>query len=505
MTDTTAGQTATGGHITGFGSKGYRTYVLIALMLVYTLNFIDRTLISVVAQPIINTFQLNDTQWGLLSGPPFALFYAAMGIPIAMWADRANRVMIIALCIIIWSVMTALCGVAAGFIWLLIFRVGVAVGEAGCTPPANSLITDYYPPKSRAGALGIYSMGVTLGGVLAQLFGGTIAGIKGADFGNWIGSIGLGGLFGNLDWSTVEGWRIAFVAVGAPGVLIAIILMFTIKEPPRGYSDPPSARGNGKAPFFDAFREFATKPTFWWLSLGAALVAFVGYGLISFQAPFLQRVHGIDVRDAAVLYGAPLAAVAAFGTFLGGFISEKLEGRFSTISAWLPGVGLLIAIPAYVGAFFAPTIEIAFGLWIIAGTMHYAYLSSQYMVGTAIVSPQSRATTIAVLLLIVSLIGNGIGPLFVGAMSDFFMSEEISKAGLSAFADSFNPRLCGTDPAALGAEGPELCRAYANGLRHSMAATVLVFIAAAICYFMAARSFMKDKYNPDAPTAGMGA
>ncbi|CAN0585341.1 unnamed protein product, partial [Laminaria digitata] len=139
MTDTTAGQTATGGHITGFGSKGYRTYVLIALMLVYTLNFIDRTLISVVAQPIINTFQLNDTQWGLLSGPPFALFYAAMGIPIAMWADRANRVLIIALCIIVWSVMTALCGVASGFIWLLVFRVGVAVGEAGCTPPANSL------------------------------------------------------------------------------------------------------------------------------------------------------------------------------------------------------------------------------------------------------------------------------------------------------------------------------------------------------------------------------
>ena len=121
------------------------------------------------------------------------------------------------------------------------------------------------------------------------------------------------------------------------------------------------------------------------------------------------------------------------------------------------------------------------------------------------VKPMHLFLAIAVLLLIVSLIGNGIGPLFVGAMSDFFMSEEISKAGLSAFADSFNPRLCGTDPAALGAEGPELCRAYANGLRHSMAATVLVFLGAAICYFMAARSFMKDKYNPEAPTAGMGA
>ncbi|MBR9807030.1 MAG: MFS transporter [Alphaproteobacteria bacterium] len=504
MTDTTAGQSNTGGHITGFGSKGYRTYVLIALMLVYTLNFIDRTLISVVAQPIINTFQLNDTQWGLLSGPPFALFYAAMGIPIAMWADRANRVMIIALCIIIWSVMTALCGMATAFIWLLVFRVGVAIGEAGCTPPANSLITDYYPPKSRAGALGIYSMGVTLGAVLAQLFGGSIAGIKGEDFGNWIGSLGLGGLFSGIDWSTVEGWRIAFVVVGAPGVIIALILMFTIKEPPRGYSDPPSANSGKKAPFFDAFREFASKPTFWWLSLGAALVAFVGYGLISFQAPFLQRVHGIGVRDAAVLYGAPLAAVSAVGTFLGGYISEKLEGRFPTIAAWLPGAGLMIAVPAYIAAFFAPSLQVAFGLWVIAGIAHYLYLSGQYMVGTAIVSPQSRATTIAVMLLIISLIGNGIGPLFVGAMSDFFMGQEISKAGLSALADTFNPRLCGTDPAALGADGPELCRAYANGLRYSMAATVLFFVVAAGCYFMASRSFARDRYNPDMPASGMG-
>lgn len=501
MTDTTAEQHQ--GHTTGFGTKGYRTYVLLSLMLVYTLNFIDRTLISVVAQPIINEFQLNDTQWGLLSGPPFALFYALMGIPIAMWADRANRVVIITLCIIIWSVMTALCGVASGFIWLLIFRVGVAVGEAGCTPPANSLITDYYPPRSRAGALGIYSMGVTIGGVLAQLFGGTIAGIQGEDFGAWLGTIGLGGLFPGIDWSTVGGWRIAFVVVGLPGVLIALIVLLTIKEPPRGYSDPPSLDSQTKAGFFDAFREFGKKPTFWWLSLGAALVAFVGYGLINFQAPFLQRVHGIGVRDAAVLYGAPLAAVAAGGTFLGGFLSEKLEGRFPRVAAWLPGVGLLISVPFYIAAFFAPTLSMAFMLWIVAAIAHYAYLGAQYTVGTAIVSPKSRATTISVLLLIVSLIGNGIGPLFVGAMSDFFMGMEINSAGLSSMAADFNPRLCSTDPTSLGESGPELCRAYANGLRYSMAATVLFMILAAASYFMAAVSFERDRYRGDVPAAGM--
>ncbi|WP_084399762.1 spinster family MFS transporter [Henriciella aquimarina] len=491
------------GHLTGFGTKGYRSFVLISLMLVYTLNFIDRTLITVVAQPIINTFELSDTQWGLLAGPPFAIFYALMGIPIAMWADRANRVVIISLCIVIWSVMTALCGVATAFLWLLIFRVGVAVGEAGCTPPANSIITDYFPPKSRAGALGIYSMGVTIGGVLAQLFGGMIAGMQGADFGNWIASIGLGGLFSGVDWTQVQGWRLAFLIVGLPGVLVGLIILLTMKEPPRGYSDPPSAREAETTGFFEAFREFGKKTTFWWLSLGAALVAFVGYGLISFQAPFLQRVHGIGVRDAAVLYGAPLAAIAAGGTFLGGFLSEKLEDRFPTVAAWLPGVGLIISVPAYVGAFFAPTLSIAFVLWAIAAITHYAYLGAQYTVGTAIVSPQSRATTISVLLLIVSLIGNGIGPLFVGTLSDFFMGHEIAKAGLSELAAGFNPRLCGTDPAAIGANGPELCQAYADGLRNSMAATAVFLVAAGACYFMAARYFSRDRYNPHTPAAGM--
>ena len=162
------------GHLTGYGTPGYRNYVLLLLMLVYTLNFIDRTLIAVVAQPIIDSFGLTDAQWGLLYGPPFAIFYALMGLPIALWADRGNRVKIIAVCIVLWSLMTALCGLAAGFLALLAFRIGVAVGEAGCTPPANSIIGDYFIARKRATAIGIYSMGVTLGGVLANLFGGCL-------------------------------------------------------------------------------------------------------------------------------------------------------------------------------------------------------------------------------------------------------------------------------------------------------------------------------------------
>jgi MFS family permease len=250
--------------------------VLMALTLVYTLNFVDRSVITVIAQPIIETFKLTDTQWGLLTGPPFAIFYAVMGIPIAMWADRSNRVFIIAFCVVIWSLMTVFCGLAASFIWLLLFRIGVAIGEAGCTPPANSLITDYYPPRSRASALGIYGMGVTIGGLLAQLFVGLVGKVTGSHYGKLFESVGLGPLFQGVDWASVEGWRMTFIIVGLPGVLIALVFWLSVREPPRGYSEPKGKPAGEKAGFAEAMKEIGSKPTFWTLSLGAALVAFVG-------------------------------------------------------------------------------------------------------------------------------------------------------------------------------------------------------------------------------------
>jgi hypothetical protein len=197
------------------------------------------------------------------------------------------------------------------------------------------------------------------------------------------------------------------------------------------------------------------------------------------------------------LYGAPLAAVAAFGTFLGGYLIEKLSGRYQSVVAWLPAVGLLIAVPAYVAAFFSPSLSAAFGLWLVAGTAHYMYLGSQYSIATSIVSPRSRATTVAMLLLIVSLIGNGIGPLFTGAMSDFFMAREIRLAGLSDMAAAFNPRLCAAQIADLGETGPALCQAYADGLRQSMAATACFFILAAGFFLLAARTYAHDRYAPE--------
>ncbi|MGC6499653.1 MAG: spinster family MFS transporter [Henriciella sp.] len=470
----------------GFGTKPYRSYVLLVLMVVYTLNFVDRTLIAVVAQPIIESFNLSDAEWGLLYGPPFALFYAAMGLPIAMWADKSNRVRIITLCIILWSVMTALCGLAAGFMTLLFFRIGVAVGEAGCTPPANSIIGDYYRPMSRATALGIYSMGVTIGSVLANLFGGPIAAMQGEDFGAMLSAIGLGFMFGGLDWANIEGWRIAFVVVGLPGVLIAALVYYTVKEPPRGYSDPPGAEHVEQASLKDTLRELSQKPSFWWMTIGASLVAFVGYGLVSFQAPFLQREHGIDVREAAVNYGAPLSAMAALGTFLGGWLTEKLSARSPTAVAWLPAVGLFLAIPFYIGAFFSSDLVMVFILWSVAATCHYAYLGAQYNIGQGVVSNRSRATAIAILLIVVSIIGNGVGPYFVGFFSDFFMSSHLSGAeGLTLAA-------CKAKDGLEAAQLAVCAEASSAGLKQSISLTVCWFLIAGGCFLMSARTLKQD-------------
>jgi MFS family permease len=493
MADVTADR-AGGAETAGYGSKPYRGYVLTLLVLVYTLNFIDRNLLSVIAQPVIDEFNLSDSQYGFLNGPPFAIFYALMGIPIAMAADRFNRVWIIALCISIWSIMAALCGLATSFAFLLMARIGVAIGEAGCTPPANSLIGDYFTPRNRVNALGIFSMGVTIGGALSNAFGGPIAtGLHGPAVAALLEAWGWTWALNALDWSQVEGWRVAFVVIGAPGVILALIVLFTMREPPRGYSDPPGAQRVEKASFKDTLRELSAKPTFWMMAMGAALTALVGYGLAGFQAPMAQRVHGISPGEFALRFGLPLSLFAAFGTFLGGFLIERFSPRFPNAVAWVPGLGLLLAIPFYLAAFFMPTerLDLALALWAVAAVLHYAYLGSQYTIGQGVVSTRSRASAIAVLLLTVALIGNGLGPQIVGWLSDAFMSMQIAQAGMG---DVLTNDICrARDLSALAEDQRAVCQsAYGEGLRLSMAATSLIFIPAGLFFIMSARTLQRD-------------
>ena len=498
MVEATAGTAAPSASSAGaqsYGAPAYRGYVLFLLTLVYTLNFIDRNLLSVIAQPVIGAFNLSDSQYGFLNGPPFAIFYALMGIPIAMAADRYNRVAIIALCIAIWSVMAALCGFATSFLFLLMARIGVAIGEAGCTPPANSLIGDYFKASSRANALGIYAMGVTIGAALANAFGGPIAtGLNGASVSQWLDGAGLAALFAPVDWTQVEGWRLAFIIIGAPGVLVALLVLFTIKEPPRGYSDAPGMQRHEKAGFIETLRELMGKPTFWSMAMAASLTALVGYGLGGFQAPMAQRVHGIDPGTFALQFGVPLSLFAAAGTFLGGFLVEKLTPRFPTAVAWLPALGLILCVPLYEIAFFMPTEQLSLARWVwCAGAMlHFIYLGSQYTIGQGVVSMRSRASAIAILLLAIALIGNGLGPQIVGWLSDMFMSMQL--AALDP-AGALSADICRARAAV--AQLPQaqqaICQtAYGEGLRQSMAATALIFIPAGAFFLLSALTLKKD-------------
>lgn len=459
------GLTATG---QAFGTPDYRNYVLVTLLLAYTLNFIDRILIQVLSEPIINEFSLKDWQFGLLSGFGFAFLYTIAGIPIARLAERVNRVRIIAVSIVIWSVMTALCGLAGSFISLLIFRVGVGIGEAGLTPPANSIIADYFPPRSRARALAVYAMGVTLGGVLAAAFGGPIA--------------------------EAFSWREAFMLLGIPGILVGVLVWFSIKEPPRGYSDPvgtPKLEGFG---FVETLRSLGGNRSYWLNVTAATIIAFVGYGISSFQGSFFARAYDLNVSQVATQFLVPLGLAAAGGTFLSGFLTERLSARFGTAVAWLPGWGLILCVPFYWFGFGSSDTVTAFWLLLVGAILHYSYLGAQYTICQGVVGARSRATAIAIMLFVVNFIGYGGGPLVVGLLSDFYAGSFLAA---SPYAAELTIPMCKGDGATLLATLGEAKATFctqmnAEGLRQSLKLVVLLFVAAGLFYLWTSRTLHKD-------------
>lgn len=481
-------------HGRNIGSAAYRRYVVLSLLGVYTLNFIDRQLLGVMAQPIIAQFDLTDTQYGFLNGPPFALFYALMGIPLAMAADRWNRVRILALCIALWSVMTALCGLATGFVFLLIARIGVAIGEAGCTPPANSIIGDYFRPGDRARAIGTYTMGVPIGGALASFIGGPAAQLSDERVRGLLDIFGLGSLPDILQWGEGFGWRFVFLALGVPGIVVAVIVLLTMREPPRGASDPPGAPKQDRAGFGETLQLLRGKRSFWVMCLGAGLTALVGYGHFAFQAPMMQRLHGMPPGEFALRFGGPLALAAAGGTWLGGYLSDRLTPRSPAVIAWLPAVALLTAVPFYITAFHMPgdRMGLTFAVWLVAAVVHYSYASAQFTISQSLVPSRSRASTIAILLLIIALVGNGIGPQLVGLLSDTFMRYALDASGFGAALDTATCRA--RDLSALAPELREVCtRAYGVGLQRSMTVTTLIFVPAALCYWLSSRWLQQDR------------
>jgi MFS family permease len=506
MTATTAPGAAGSdqGHITGFGSMPYRSYVLTALTVIYILNFVDRGLLGVVAPDVMADLALSDTQFSLLVGLAFTVLYTTVGIPLAHMAETRNRVTIMAICVALWSLMTALCGLATsitvggvmigGFWVLLLFRVGVGVGEAGCTPPANSLIADYYPPKQRSSALGYYAMGVTLGTMLANVVAGFV--LKYSD--PIIGFLKL------EDWwpFMAVGWRIAFVAVGLPGLIVAVVLRMTVKEPPRGYTDPPGTVRREKASFKEGMRELASKPAFWLMASGATIAAFCGYGISSFQTVFLTRMHGITTSDAALLINTPVAFSSALGTFFTGWLAMKIYTRYPGGIAWLPAAGLALSIPFYLFAFSSQNLWWALAGLVIGGFVKYGYLAAQYTIGQGVVSAQVRATATAILLFIVNLIGYSLGPFFIGALSDIFFRGDVAQIGVGVGelvkASQCHPRIIGD----LASELQAVCgEVYSPALQKSMLITSAIYLGSSFFFLLTWRRLSKDMVsrNPAAP------
>ncbi|MCC5887251.1 MAG: MFS transporter [Gammaproteobacteria bacterium] len=371
-------------------SRGYRHYVLGVLLFVYAINILDRQILGILMEPIRLELDLNDTQLGFLSGIAFALFYATLGIPIARLADRTSRTGVIAICVAAWSAMTAVCGLAQNFWQLLAARIGVAVGEAGGSPPSHSLLADYFKEHERATALGIFSIGGPLGVMIGLFVGG------------WMN-----------EW---VGWRWTFVLVGLPGVLVALVVWLTVREPPKGVLDgqaPPE-----QSSVTEVFRFMWSQRAFRLMALGASLQAFVGYGLVQWYPVFFIRVHGMGTGELGTWLALIFGIGGGIGTFFGGYLADRLAHRTRRWYLWLPMIGTALGTPFYLGVFFSPTAAGAFLFLMIPAVLANCFLGPVFSSTQGLVPAHMRATAAAVLLFIINIIGLGLGPQIVGLLSD---------------------------------------------------------------------------------------
>ncbi len=372
-------------------SPGYLRYVLGLLFLVYVVNFIDRQILSILLPAIKADLALPDSLLGLLSGTTFGIFYATLGFPIARLADLYSRKWVIAVCLAVWSGFTALCGVATGFASLLAFRTGVGVGEAGGSPPAHSLISDYFPPERRATALGIFALGVPVGIMVGFLAGGWMA--------------------------QTLGWRRAFMVVGVPGVVLAAIVAFTVREPRRGHSEglhsegtPPSAA--------EALRFLFSSRAFRHLSLASALYAFVGYSVVNWAPSFLARTHEMPVGAIGTWLAFVFGVGGGIGNYLGGVLSDRWARHDERGRAYLPALSMILGLPFALAVYVVDDATAAVLLLAIPAGAGLMYQAPAFAITQSLATPKMRASAAAILIFVISIIGLALGPLTTGLLSD---------------------------------------------------------------------------------------
>lgn len=380
---------------------------MVLLLMVYVLNFLDRQIVNILAEPIREELGLADWQLGMMTGTAFAVFYALAGIPIARYAEKGNRPLIIAIATACWSGFTILCGFANSFWQMLIFRFGVGIGEAGGVPPSHSLISDYAPREKRAAALAFFHMGLPLGALCGLALGGLVA--------------------------DAYGWRYAFVVAGLPGLIVAVAILFGLPEPRKlGAEVGRIAPERPQSTIGETFRLLLAKRTFRHFLIGATLISTVTYAHQAFAAPFFFRVHGeqlaligdkVGLGPGGLLgvsLGLMTGVAGALGLWLGGKLADrgalKSAGAYGTVTA----VSLGLFFPVQILAFLLPDASFALAAFAPSILLASMWIGPVQATIQSVAPPHMRATASAILLLAINLIGLGCGPLLLGLLSDAF-------------------------------------------------------------------------------------
>ena len=395
-------------------------YALFVLAAIYIFNYIDRLLMAILIEPVKAEFGISDTGIGLLSGVTFAVFYTLFGFPLGRLSDRIGRKPVIALSCIAWSLMTMFCGLAGSFLMLVVARIGVAIGEAGGTAPSMAMVSDLYPPERRSTALSVLMLGSSLGAV----FG-----------------LGLGG------WIAQHyGWRFAFVVIGAPGIFLGLLLMFTVRAPkPAQLVASPEV---GREDWRSTMRLLFQTPSFLWIVLTGGSAAIAGYAIGTWSPSFLIRSHGLSLQNAGLLVGVVGGAGAAIGTLTCGILSDRLSRRDAGWQIGVPLLGTLISIPFALAYFLWPT-GIAFHIGTIPVPQAFIFYSVFAFFGTwwatpclgaiSHLFPATRlAQATAIFVMSMTLLGVGLGPLVIGMLSDYFAPTLGAEALRYALASSIS-------------------------------------------------------------------
>lgn len=451
-------------------SKPYRAWLLTILLLTNALNLADRQGLAVVAQAIKNELHFSDAQMGLIQGLAFAIFYTLMGLPLARLAEHFRRTWILCGSIALFGTMVWLCSTAQGFLRLMSFRIGVAVGDAGFGPPVASLIGDHYPMEKRASVMSIIWLGAPLGLVFGSMLGGWMA--------------------------EHVSWRAAFVAVGAPALVVAVAALLTLKEPARGMLDPGPAAGGSPPSLWAVLRFLLSKRSMCHILIGCALAATAMNGIGQFFGQFLVRTYHVGFAEAGRLLSLVGGAAMASGLALGGF-GVDWGGRFDKRwYAWGPSIGLALAAPAFLLGFNQHAIAAAIGFLMVAHVTLFIYFTPTLALAQNMVGANMRASSAGVVSLVLGLVGVGLGPTLVGFLSDVLARGAFAPGEFSVMCQAGLPH----------GEAPGLEQACATasaaGIRQALMAISLFLAWAAVHYLLAARTLRADLLRQHDPSAG---